>query len=171
MLAEHSDGSGPTDPGTVAAHAMRQEVLVTPNSKIPFPIRRSLAVVAPAMTVLAALAATSLHACGGCPWLHASPVSVDPSTPCLELSIADTTGDGDSTGCVDPVVHGWNHCTETLVLPPSFPGAPEVSFAPGDRIVHEVDLGTSTPRNNDTNLFELPARLGTADIIIRFSVW
>ncbi len=171
MLAGPAGGPGCTNPGTVAAHAARQEVLVTPNQMIPLPIRPSLALAAPALIVLAATAATTLHACGGCPWLHASPVSVEPSMPCLELGIADTTGEGDSTGCVDPVLHGWNHCTETLVLPPAAPGSPEVSFAPGDRIVHEVDLGTSIRRENDTNLFELPARLGTTDIIIRFSVW
>ena len=131
--------------------------------------------VSPAMVAAALLLVWStpaMHGCGGCPWLHSSAVFVDPATPCLELSIADTTGEGDSTGCVDPVLHGWNRCTAPLTLPASFADSGvEQTFAPGARVVFEVSLGASTPYESDTSRFTMPARLGADDVTIRFSVW
>jgi hypothetical protein len=102
--------------------------------------------------------------CGGCPWTKLSDLVVTPDTPCLDIHLADSSGTGPSTGCVDPVIYGQNNCSDALVIEGTTNG--EQTFNPGDSFVIEVPLETSTPDHGDD--FVIVASLGTDLVQISF---
>jgi hypothetical protein len=51
---------------------------------------------------------------GGCPWTHASAVTIQPASPCLSVTLLNATGSGSYGGCVDPDLSVVNSCSSTL---------------------------------------------------------
>ena len=116
--------------------------------------------------------------CGGCPWTSASAVTVTPSvtpggtdTSCLVLSLADTSGEPPSTGCVNPVLVGSNDCLgHGLLLPADYnPHGMGMSIPSGDSpsFHWEIDLARAT-HSGDSYSFSVPAELGGEAITIVF---
>jgi hypothetical protein len=109
---------------------------------------------------------------GGCPWTKTSEVTVVPETSCLELKLADASGGGDSTGCVNPVLIVKNICTEVLHLPgETAKKGKAVDLKPGGRVLYEVDIASSVEREEGKFYFSIPATLGERKIAIEFQTW
>ena len=109
---------------------------------------------------------------GGCPWTEISGVTVVPECSCLDLSLADASGRGDSTGCVDPVLIVENVCTETLHLPvETAANGKGVDVKPGARGLYEIAFASSEEREKDKYYFSIPALLGERKIAIEFQTW
>jgi len=116
-------------------------------------------------------AALLLSACGGCPWTSHSDITVTPEASCLEIAIANSSGDAPSTGCVDPVIYGTNACTTTLVLPAEYASDLQaVEVAPGQSFVYEVDLG-HCEEVGDRFDAAIPATLDGSEITLSFSLY
>ena len=125
----------------------------------------TLVLVVPLLSVL-------LAGCGGCPWTEVSDVTVRPAKPCLELRVADASGRGDSTGCVDPVLVGKNSCSDTLLLPAEHAGErKEGIFGPGEKVVFEVAFEKAEEREPDRYEYSIPGRLGEESVTITFHTW
>ncbi|TNF38456.1 MAG: hypothetical protein EP329_00330 [Deltaproteobacteria bacterium] len=109
--------------------------------------------------------------CGGCPWIGHSAVVVTPDVACLQLAIANGSGDAPSTGCVNPVLYGENTCAEALVLPASHAlDGQEVTVAAGTSFAFEVDLGACVIEN-DGYYAGIPAALGADAVLIEFDLY
>ena len=109
---------------------------------------------------------------GGCLWTETSAVELTPEVPCLTLALADASGQGDSTGCVDPVLVGENHCSRELALPASA-SAVDLALAvePGGSFTFEVALHTAAEEPHDRYQFAVAAQLGDEPLTIRFQTW
>jgi len=109
---------------------------------------------------------------GGCPWTETSAVTVEPANDCLELALADASGTGASTGCVNPVLVGTNRCDATLILPPEAHLRGDVlEVAPGEAFTYQVSLEQAVEAPDNHFSFELPAHLDEAPIRIEFTTW
>jgi len=119
------------------------------------------------LLAVVALAVPFTSGCGGCPWTQLSDLVVTPDTPCLDLQLADSSGNAPSTGCVDPVVYGQNNCTDALVVPAQFTTTGvDQTFQPGANIVLEVQADSSTRDHGDN--FAIAAMLGADPVTISF---
>jgi len=109
---------------------------------------------------------------GGCPWTQTSAVELTAEASCLTLSLADASGQGDSTGCVDPVLVGENHCSKELVLPASA-SAIDLAMAvePGRGFTFEVALHGAAEEPHDRYQFAVTAQLGDEPLTIHFQTW
>jgi hypothetical protein len=103
-----------------------------------------------------ALASACFPLGGGCPWTEVSPVTVQPATSCLTITVENPNGGGSFGGCVSPDLSITNACADALVLdgsnlrllgPNGLPveqDAGSVSIAAGSTGVVDVDLTSST---------------------------
>jgi len=62
------------------------------------------------------LAGTAGCVGGGCPWTHASAVTVEPATSCLSAEVLNASGNGPG-GCVSPSLQVTNACSEAVTVP------------------------------------------------------
>ncbi len=133
-----------------------------------------------ATAALLTLAVAAVPACGGCPWTHASAVTIegavtasgDDPAECLEVYVPD--GDESSPGgCVNPALIGVNRCGERLLVEGARDGAwPETEVAPGEPFVVELDLGLApVARYDDHYFFQVEGWLGEEPIELRFNTW
>jgi hypothetical protein len=59
--------------------------------------------------------------CGGCPWTHASGVTITPSESCLSAHVLNAApGDDELGGCVVPDLEVTNSCADPLTIPNAF---------------------------------------------------
>lgn len=109
---------------------------------------------------------------GGCGFTDASDVTISPGQSCLDLRIAIDEDDPDKTrGCVIPVLAGDNGCHETLVFEADDAGAWGALAVPPGGHVHVEIGGMGAHDDPATPSFEIPARLGDADIVVHFTVF
>lgn len=109
--------------------------------------------------------------CGGCPWITTSDAEVSDNATCLDLDVADGSGNPPSSSCVDPVVFGTNGCAVDLVVPAEFSTTgEEVTVAPGGAIELEVPLFSGDyDKDEDRYTFLIAAQLGDDPVAITFT--
>jgi hypothetical protein len=122
------------------------------------------------LLIVASLLATNAG-CGGCPWVTTSDAEVSDNAACLDLDVADGSGDEPSTGCVDPVVFGTNNCNAELIVPAEFSATgQELVIAPGGAVAIEVPLSVGEyDEDEERYTFLLAAELGDEPISITFT--
>lgn len=120
--------------------------------------------------VAAILALTACH--GGCPWTQVTEVEIVPPTPCLEVHVADASGEGASSGCVNPVLVIRNHCAGSFDLPGGF-NYPGVSGRKGDDglWLFQIPLDRAVERSKNRFSFSVPAMLAEEDLRLEFETY
>jgi hypothetical protein len=95
-----------------------------------------------------------------------------PDAACLELSIVTDSKDPRMTGgCVNPVLAGYNGCSETFSIAAEVAAEHQPLSAPaGTDFAFEIDLGCSTNSGDAIN-FAIPASLGQHAVAIAFHTW
>ena len=117
---------------------------------------------------------------GGCPWTHASGVTVAPASAaaCLSAHVANADGSSGPGGCVDPDVVVDNRCSDSVVVS-------DVDAVEGETVRHaEADAGdggsssvTVTPGasaeveapGTGDGSYTLHATLGATPVTLTFS--
>lgn len=108
---------------------------------------------------------------GGCPWTSHGKVLVTPPEACLNLSVAGADGQAPSTGCVNPVLFGYNNCDVSLTLPGSMSvDSKDKVVKSGAAFTFEVSLNTCKQNGEDFHA-RIPATLGKNGIVIEFDLY
>ncbi|MFH2009031.1 MAG: hypothetical protein ABI333_20745 [bacterium] len=117
--------------------------------------------------LIAALGSGGLGAGCGCYDTSVSDLTIEPPTPCLDLSLPDTVSNCASGGSLE--ITGTNNCDATLVIPGSYRDYPhagqDLTVPPGGSVSY--DLGSAaSPGTQDYNIV---CELGDATVVLSFT--